>query len=66
MMRLNDPVSITCGSLSGRVVYVGTGRIVKEVKDTHGKAYHVKCDDGKTREVSLNNPSYRHDAIMVL
>lgn len=65
-MRLNDPVSITCGSLSGRVVYVGMGRIVKEVKDTHGKAYHVKCDDGKTREVSIGNPSYRHDSIMVL
>lgn len=65
-MRVNDPVSITCGSLSGRIIYVGTGRVMKEVKDEHGKAYHVHCDDGKMREVSVGNPSYRHDAIMVL
>lgn len=65
-MKENSVVSVTIGNLSGRVVFVGTGRIEKEVASKKGKAYRVSCDDGKTREVSVGNPSYKYDSIMTL
>lgn len=65
-MRINDSVAVTVTNGVGNTLFVGTG-VVKGVKlRGYITDYSVLCDDGKTREVSRDNPEYRKDRIMII